>query len=34
MAKGLPAEFLAMANQRLATINAAYDRICKERNIS
>jgi DnaJ like chaperone protein len=34
MAKGLPAEFLAMANQRLATINAAYDRIRKERNIS
>ena len=34
MAKGLPPEFLAMANQRLATINAAYDRIAKERNIS
>jgi DnaJ like chaperone protein len=34
MAKGLPPEFLAMANQRLATINAAYDRVCKERNIS
>ncbi len=34
MAKGLPEEFLAMANQRLATINAAYDRIAKERNIS
>jgi DnaJ like chaperone protein len=33
MAKGLPPEFLAMANQRLATINAAYDRVAKERNI-
>ncbi len=34
MAKGLPEEFLAMANERLATINAAYDRIAKERKIS
>jgi len=34
MAKGLPPEFVAMANERLATINAAYDRIAKERNIS
>ena len=34
MAKGLPPEFVAMASQRMANINAAYDRICKERNIS
>ena len=34
IAKGLPPEFVAMANERLATINAAYDRIAKERNIS
>jgi len=34
MAKGLPPEFVEMATQRLANINAAYDRICKERNIS
>jgi DnaJ like chaperone protein len=34
MAKGLPPEFVAMAGQRLANINAAYDRICKERNIN
>jgi DnaJ like chaperone protein len=34
MAKGLPPEFVAMANQRLATINSAYERIRKERKIS
>ena len=34
MAKGLPPEFVAMANERLAMINAAYDRIARERNIS
>ncbi len=34
MAKGLPAEFVEMATQRLANINAAYDRVCAERNIS
>jgi DnaJ like chaperone protein len=34
IAKGLPAEAIAIANARLATINAAYDRICKERGIS
>jgi DnaJ like chaperone protein len=34
MAKGLPPEFLAMATERLAVINAAYDRISKERNIT
>ncbi len=34
MAKGLPPEFVAMASQRMANINAAYDRVCKERNIS
>jgi DnaJ like chaperone protein len=34
MAKGLPPEFLAMATERLAVINAAYDRVSKERNIT
>jgi DnaJ like chaperone protein len=34
MAKGLPPEFLAMATKRLAIVNAAYDRISKERNIT
>ncbi len=34
MAKGLPAEAIAIANARLATINAAYDRIRKERGIA
>jgi DnaJ like chaperone protein len=33
MAKGLPPEFLALANERLATINAAYDKVRKERGI-
>jgi DnaJ like chaperone protein len=33
MAQGLPEEFVAMANQKLATINAAYDKIAKERGI-
>jgi DnaJ like chaperone protein len=34
MAKGLPPEFLAMATERLAVVNAAYDRVSKERNIT
>lgn len=33
MAQGLPVEFVAMANDKLATINAAYDRVAKERGI-
>ena len=33
MAQGLPEEFVALANQKLATINAAYDKISKERGI-
>jgi DnaJ like chaperone protein len=33
MAQGLPEEFVNLANQKLATINAAYDRIAKERGI-
>jgi len=34
IAKGMPAEAIAIANQRLAVINAAYDRIRKERGIA
>ena len=33
MAQGLPQEFIDLANDKLATINAAYDRICKQRGI-
>jgi DnaJ like chaperone protein len=33
MAQGLPQEFVELANEKLATINAAYDKIAKERGI-
>jgi DnaJ like chaperone protein len=33
IARGLPVEFVAKANQHLAAINAAYDRIAAERGI-
>lgn len=33
MAQGLPQEFIDLANEKLASINAAYDRICKQRGI-
>jgi DnaJ like chaperone protein len=33
VAKGMPEEFVEQANRRLAAINAAYDRIEKERNL-
>jgi len=34
VAAGLPQEFIDLANERMATINAAYDRIRKERGLS
>jgi DnaJ like chaperone protein len=34
MAKGMPEEFIELANKKLATINDAYDRVKKERGIS
>ena len=34
MAEGLPQEFVELANQKLATINAAYDQIRRERGLS
>ncbi len=34
VARGLPREFLAQANERMAAINAAYDDICKRRGLS
>jgi DnaJ like chaperone protein len=34
IAKGVPKEFIEVANEKLATINAAWDRITKERNIN
>jgi DnaJ like chaperone protein len=34
IAKGMPAEAVALGTARLATVNAAYDRICKERGIA
>jgi len=33
MAEGLPEEFIKVANEKMAAINAAYDRICKQRGI-
>ena len=33
VAQGLPKEFVALATEKMATINAAYDRIAKERGI-
>ena len=33
VAKGMPAEMVEQANRTLAAINAAYDRIAKERNL-
>jgi DnaJ like chaperone protein len=33
VAQGMPQEFIALANERLATINAAYDRIQQQRGI-
>ncbi len=34
MAEGLPQEFVDLANEKVATINAAYDRISKERGLA
>src|SRR5262245_2649275 len=34
IAQGLPPEFIEVANEKLATINAAYDKIAKERGIN
>lgn len=34
MAQGLPVEFVEIANEKLATINAAYDKVAKERGIN
>ena len=31
MAKGVPQEFIDLANEKMAVINAAYDKIEKER---
>lgn len=34
VAQGLPREFIAVANDRIAAINEAYERICAQRNIA
>ena len=34
VAQGMPEEFVAMANEKLAEVNAAYDRIKSERGLS
>ncbi len=34
IAQGMPQEFVDVANEKMATINAAYDRICSERGIT
>lgn len=33
MAKGLPQDFVDLANEKMAAINAAYDRVAKERGL-
>ena len=33
IAAGMPKEFVDLATEKMATINAAYDRIAKERGI-
>ncbi|MBT4908100.1 MAG: DnaJ domain-containing protein, partial [Rhodospirillaceae bacterium] len=33
IAQGMPEEFVEVANEKLATINAAYDKVCAERGI-
>jgi DnaJ like chaperone protein len=33
IAAGMPEELVAIATERLATINAAYDRIARERGL-
>jgi len=33
MAQGMPQEFIDLANEKMATINAAYDRVAKERGL-
>jgi DnaJ like chaperone protein len=34
IAKGVPKEFIELANEKLATINAAYDKIARERGLN
>jgi len=34
VARGLPQEFIDLATEKLATINDAYDRICRQRGIT
>lgn len=34
IAQGMPEDFVELATEKVATINAAYDRICKQRGIS
>ena len=34
IAQGMPAEFVELANQKLATINVAYDRVCELRGMN
>jgi len=33
IAQGMPSEFVEIANEKLATINDAYDRVCKQREL-
>ena len=34
IAQGMPEEFVEVANEKLATVNAAYDKICAARGIN
>ena len=33
MAKGIPEDFIKIANEKMSHINNAYDQVCKERGI-
>ena len=33
IAKGMPQEFIDVANEKMASINAAYDQVSKERSL-
>jgi DnaJ like chaperone protein len=34
VAQGMPEDFIEVATEKVATINAAYDQICKQRGIN
>lgn len=34
VAQGMPEDFIEVATEKVATINAAYDTICKQRGLN